>query len=175
MEMGFENDWSSAVMESLGSAFTLSELEAAMRRANQGKHPLPRDVQRTLECVRWLERAANQGYVEARAPEGLRGAEIVFPTVSVGATENLMMAACLARGETTLVNAAREPEIVDLARCLVAMGADGRPESVQYQELPALLLAKVQDLQRQVNDLRAKNDRIDALQAQVDWLVSHSR
>ncbi|HUB95946.1 MAG TPA: UDP-N-acetylglucosamine 1-carboxyvinyltransferase [Stellaceae bacterium] len=63
------------------------------------------------------------GYIEARAERGLTGAEIVFPTVSVGATENLMMAACLARGETHLVNAAREPEIVDLARCLTAMGA----------------------------------------------------
>jgi UDP-N-acetylglucosamine 1-carboxyvinyltransferase len=64
------------------------------------------------------------GYIVARAEHGLVGAEIVFPTVSVGATENLMMAACLARGETLLVNAAREPEIVDLARCLAAMGAD---------------------------------------------------
>jgi UDP-N-acetylglucosamine 1-carboxyvinyltransferase len=66
----------------------------------------------------------DSGYIEARAEHGLVGAEIVFPTVSVGATENLMMAACLARGETELVNAAREPEIVDLARCLTAMGAD---------------------------------------------------
>ena len=65
-----------------------------------------------------------QGYIEARADKGLVGAEIVFPIVSVGATENLMMAATLARGETVLVNAAREPEIVDLARCLAAMGAD---------------------------------------------------
>jgi UDP-N-acetylglucosamine 1-carboxyvinyltransferase len=48
----------------------------------------------------------------------------VFPNVSVGATENLMMAAALARGETEIVNAAREPEVVDLARCLAAMGAD---------------------------------------------------
>jgi UDP-N-acetylglucosamine 1-carboxyvinyltransferase len=64
-----------------------------------------------------------QGYIEARAEKGLTGAEIVFPTVSVGATESLMMAATLARGETTLVNAAREPEIVDLAKCLAAMGA----------------------------------------------------
>ena len=64
-----------------------------------------------------------QGYIEAEAREGLRGAEIVFPIVSVGATENLMMAATLADGETTLVNAAREPEIVDLAACLNAMGA----------------------------------------------------
>ena len=65
-----------------------------------------------------------EGYIEARAPRGLTGAEIVFPLVSVGATENLLMAACLAKGETTLVNAAREPEVSDLARCLRAMGAD---------------------------------------------------
>ena len=65
-----------------------------------------------------------EGYVEARAPKGLRGAEIVFPSVSVGATEHLLMAACLAEGETMLVNAAREPEITDLAECLVAMGAE---------------------------------------------------
>jgi UDP-N-acetylglucosamine 1-carboxyvinyltransferase len=64
-----------------------------------------------------------QGYIEATAPKGLTGAEIIFPIVSVGATENLLMAASLAQGETTLVNAAREPEIVDLARCLEAMGA----------------------------------------------------
>ena len=63
------------------------------------------------------------GYIEARAPKGLKGAEIVFPSVSVGATENLMMAAALADGETMLINAAREPEIGDLADCLVAMGA----------------------------------------------------
>ncbi len=65
------------------------------------------------------------GYILARAPEGgLVGAEFVFPQVSVGATENLMMAATLAKGETVLVNAAREPEIGDLARCLIAMGAE---------------------------------------------------
>jgi len=64
------------------------------------------------------------GYVTARAPKGLTGARIVFPQVSVGATENLLMAASLARGETVLVNAAREPEVADLARCLVAMGAE---------------------------------------------------
>ena len=63
------------------------------------------------------------GYIEATAPRGLKGARILFPQVSVGATENLLMAACLADGETQLVNAAREPEIEDLVRCLVAMGA----------------------------------------------------
>ncbi|MDX1484004.1 MAG: UDP-N-acetylglucosamine 1-carboxyvinyltransferase [Alphaproteobacteria bacterium] len=63
------------------------------------------------------------GYIEARAPKGLKGAHVVFPFVSVGATENLMIAAALARGETVLANAAREPEVIDLARCLMAMGA----------------------------------------------------
>ena len=63
------------------------------------------------------------GYIDARAPKGLKGAEIVFPAVSVGATENLLMAAALGDGETLLINAAREPEITDLADCLVAMGA----------------------------------------------------
>ena len=62
------------------------------------------------------------GYVEASAPNGLIGNRIIFPKVSVGATENLLMAAALAKGETVLVNAAREPEVVDLARCLAAMG-----------------------------------------------------
>jgi UDP-N-acetylglucosamine 1-carboxyvinyltransferase len=65
----------------------------------------------------------NEGYIEASAPGGLTGANIVFPFVSVGATENILMAACLARGETVLANAAREPEVADLARCLLAMGA----------------------------------------------------
>jgi UDP-N-acetylglucosamine 1-carboxyvinyltransferase len=66
----------------------------------------------------------HDGYVHASAPKGLAGARVVFPVVSVGATENLLMAAALARGETELVNAAREPEIADLAHCLMAMGAD---------------------------------------------------
>ena len=63
------------------------------------------------------------GNINARAPRGLHGAEIVFPTISVGATENLLMAATLAHGTTVLINVAREPEIIDLANCLVAMGA----------------------------------------------------
>jgi len=63
------------------------------------------------------------GYVHASAPGGLRGAVIVLPFASVGATENLLMAATLAEGRTEIANAAREPEIGDLAACLVAMGA----------------------------------------------------
>jgi len=64
-----------------------------------------------------------EGYIEARATKGLSGAHVTFPMVTVGGTENALMAATLARGETVLANAAREPEIADLARCLVAMGA----------------------------------------------------
>lgn len=65
------------------------------------------------------------GYVKASAPAGgLRGGTISFPVVSVGATENAVMAAVLATGETVIENAAREPEIVDLCNCLVAMGAE---------------------------------------------------
>lgn len=64
------------------------------------------------------------GYVKATAPGGrLPGGRVTFPVVSVGATENAVMAAVLARGTTVIENAAREPEIVDLCRCLVAMGA----------------------------------------------------
>ncbi len=63
------------------------------------------------------------GYVKARAPGGLRGCRIVLDVSTVGGTENLLMAAALARGSTTIENAAREPEIVDLAECLIAMGA----------------------------------------------------
>jgi UDP-N-acetylglucosamine 1-carboxyvinyltransferase len=64
------------------------------------------------------------GYVHARAPGGLRAGVIDFPIVSVGATENALMAATLARGTTVIRNAAREPEIVDLAWCLRKMGAE---------------------------------------------------
>ena len=64
-----------------------------------------------------------EGYIEAAAPSGLKGAEITFPLVSVGATENVLMAASLAKGESLIQNAACEPEIADLAECLRAMGA----------------------------------------------------
>ena len=63
------------------------------------------------------------GYIQARAPDGLTGARVVFPMVSVGATENALIAASLAKGTSELVNVARETEISDLAECLIAMGA----------------------------------------------------
>ncbi len=62
------------------------------------------------------------GYVVAKAPNGLRGAHVVFPKVSVGATHQVLLAAALAKGETLIENAAREPEIGDVAGCLVKMG-----------------------------------------------------
>jgi UDP-N-acetylglucosamine 1-carboxyvinyltransferase len=65
----------------------------------------------------------NEGYVYAQAPRGLKGAQIDFPAVSVGATEHALLTAVLARGETVISNAACEPEIVDLAQCLTKMGA----------------------------------------------------
>ncbi len=69
------------------------------------------------------------GYVHAKAPGGLKGGVVEFPFVSVGATENALMAATLAKGTTVIRNAAREPEIVDLATCLKAMGAKIEGES----------------------------------------------
>ena len=84
-----------------------------------------RPIDLHLEALRRLGAEIDlvDGYVEARASRGLAGADFTFPSVSVGATENALMAACLARGESVLRNAAREPEIVDLGHCLIAMGA----------------------------------------------------
>jgi UDP-N-acetylglucosamine 1-carboxyvinyltransferase len=64
------------------------------------------------------------GYIEAEAPHGLQGAEVYFDRITVTGTEDLLMAAVLAQGETVIRNAAREPEVVDLAELLVKMGAD---------------------------------------------------
>jgi UDP-N-acetylglucosamine 1-carboxyvinyltransferase len=64
-----------------------------------------------------------EGYIHASAPNGLIGADVTLPIITVTGTENLMMAACLAAGQTRLINAAREPEVIDLANCLNAMGA----------------------------------------------------
>lgn len=79
---------------------------------------------RALEAM-GAELDLRDGYVHARAPGGrLKGAVVEFPLVSVGATENALLAATLAKGTTVIRNAAREPEIVDLARCLRRMGAE---------------------------------------------------
>ncbi len=69
------------------------------------------------------EISLEQGYIHAKAPNGLIGKDFTFPMVTVTGTENLLMAACLAKGTTRLINVAREPEISDLVKCLIAMGA----------------------------------------------------
>jgi UDP-N-acetylglucosamine 1-carboxyvinyltransferase len=81
------------------------------------------------------------GYVVVKAPGGLKGARVEFSKVSVGATHTIMMAATLAKGETEIVNAAREPEVVDLAKCLKAMGAKIEGEgtsTIRIQGVPRL-------------------------------------
>ena len=125
------------------SAFAPYELVRQMRasfnvlgpliaRTGHAKVSLPggctigaRPVDLHLEALRALGASIDlhEGYVYAQAPRGLVGAEIEFPFVSVGATEHVMLAAVLAKGETVLKNAAREPELGDLAECLNKMGA----------------------------------------------------
>ena len=101
-------------------------------RMGQAKVSLPggcaigtRPVDLHLAALRDLgaEIEIDAGYVIARAPKGLVGGHIVFPKVSVGATHNALLAAALAKGETLIENAAREPEVGDVAACLVKMGA----------------------------------------------------
>jgi UDP-N-acetylglucosamine 1-carboxyvinyltransferase len=75
------------------------------------------------------------GYLHAKAPNGLKGAEIELAFASVGATENIVMAATLAKGTTVLTNAAREPEIVDLVTCLKQMGAQIEGEGTHRIEI----------------------------------------
>ncbi len=88
-----------------------------------GDRPIDLHLQALEAIGAEIELAA--GYVKATAPKGrLPGGDFSFPTVSVGATENAVMAAVLASGRTQLFNAAREPEIVDLCRLLVTMGAN---------------------------------------------------
>ncbi|MBN9451472.1 MAG: UDP-N-acetylglucosamine 1-carboxyvinyltransferase [Bosea sp.] len=95
------------------------------------------------------------GYIEAKAPRGLSGARIVFPFSSVGATETALLAASLARGETEIVNAAKEPEVLDLARCLTAMGV--RIEGIGSHRL---LVQGAQSLSPATHEIVA--DRIEA-------------
>ncbi len=110
------------------SFWVLGPLIARMRQA---KVSLPggcaigtRPVDLHLQGLKALgaEIDIDRGYVLAKAPKGLRGARIIFPKVSVGATHNVLLAAALAKGETVIENAAREPEVGDVADCLVKMG-----------------------------------------------------
>ena len=96
-----------------------------------------------------------QGYVHANAPKGLIGANIRFPKISVGATENLIIASCLAKGRTTLSNCAIEPEIKDLVNFLIKMGCNIKWTSKRNIKIEG------------VNDLKELNyaimpDRIEA-------------
>ena len=78
-EMGFENEWSAHVLESLGESFTLQELEKSTQRAMRGKQPLPREMQRTMECVRWL---AESNYEINFAASVAVSERIIFPVSS---------------------------------------------------------------------------------------------
>ena len=70
-----------------------------------------------------VEFEVTDGYIKGRAPGGLIGGKVLFEKITVTGTENVLMAAVLAQGETIIENAAREPEVTDLADCLVALGA----------------------------------------------------
>jgi UDP-N-acetylglucosamine 1-carboxyvinyltransferase len=108
---------------------------------------------RALEAL-GAELNLRDGYVHAKAPGGLKGARFRFPIVSVGATENALMAATLAKGTTVLENAAREPEIADLARCLRAMGAQ-----IEGEGTPTLTIQGVDSLHGATH--RVVTDRIE--------------
>lgn len=94
------------------------------------------------------------GFIRARCEGRLQGSEVFFDVVSVGATENLLMAAALAEGETILENAAREPEVVDLANCLIAMGA-----KIQGAGTSRIVIQGVEKLSGA--DYRVQPDRIE--------------
>lgn len=83
----------------------------------------PMDIHVTALEAMGAEIELKDGYLHAKAPGGLKGAKVPLRFASVGATENVLMAATLAKGTTVIENAAREPEIVDLAHCLRRMGA----------------------------------------------------
>lgn len=104
-----------------------------LARFHQAKVSLPggcaigtRPVNLHIDALRKLGATIEieDGFIIASAPSGLIGASILMPIISVTGTENIMMAACLAKGKTTIINAAREPEIIDLGECLQKMGAD---------------------------------------------------
>ncbi|NLG10080.1 MAG: UDP-N-acetylglucosamine 1-carboxyvinyltransferase [Coriobacteriaceae bacterium] len=98
----------------------------------------------------------SHGVINASAPDGLHGTHVLLEFPSVGATENLMMAAALAQGITVIDNAAREPEIVDLADFLARMGAQ-----INGQGSPTIEIIGVREL-RPVVDYRTIGDRIEA-------------
>jgi UDP-N-acetylglucosamine 1-carboxyvinyltransferase len=98
----------------------------------------------------------SHGFIDASIPHGLKGAPVILDFPSVGATENLMMAATRAEGVTTIENAAREPEIVDLAQYLIAMGA-----RIQGEGTPTIEIKGTEQLSP-VQDYVTIGDRIEA-------------
>ena len=133
------------------------------------------------------EITTDRGYVMARAPKGLRGGEIVFPKVTVGGTHTALMAASLATGTTVIDNAAREPEIVDVADCLNKMGArisgagtsqiiiDGvaRLTGARHRVLPDRIETGTYAMAVAMagGDVLLENTRPDLLQAALDVLA----
>jgi UDP-N-acetylglucosamine 1-carboxyvinyltransferase len=127
------------------------------------------------------------GYVVARAPKGLRGGKIVFPKVTVGGTHTAVMAAALAKGTTVIENAAREPEIADVADCLNKMGA--RISGAGTRQIVVEGVAKLKGARHAVlpdrietgtyamaaamagGDVLLQNGRPELLQAALDVLV----
>ncbi len=128
-----------------------------------------------------------EGYIHAIAPNGLKGAHVLFPSVSVGATENVLMAASLANGTTTIANAAREPEIADLAHCLQTMGAEidgidtdtltvvGKPSlhGGDHQVIPDRIETATYAVAAAITggDITLKNTRLDLINAVADVLI----
>ena len=126
------------------------------------------------------------GYVIARAPGGLRGAEIDFPKVTVGGTHTALMGAALAKGHTLIRNAAREPEVTDLANCLIAMGARIRgagTSEIEVEGVPGLSGARYEVLPDRIEtgtfaiaaamtggDVLLEKARPEHLQAALDML-----
>ena len=129
----------------------------------------------------------HEGYVYAQAPRGLKGGRIDFPIVSVGATEHAMLAAVLAEGDTEITNAAREPEMVDLAECLNKMGAKvsgAGTETIQIEGVSRLSGATHAVIADRIEtgtyavaaamaggEVRLTRTRSDLIQALIDKLI----
>ncbi len=111
------------------------------------------------------------GYVVAKGK--LKGAHIVTDMVTVGGTENLMMAACLAEGKTILENAAREPEIVDLANCLIAMGAKIKGAGTPIIEIEGQACLHGADYSVMPDRIEAGSFLVAALMTKGDVTVTH--
>ncbi len=170
-------------------------LGPALARFGEARVSLPggcaigtRPVDLHLEALRQLgaEIELEEGYISAKAPDGLTGSHITFPLVSVGASENVLMAAVLAEGETQLANVAREPEVSDLAHCLAAMGAEidgigtdtlvvrGRTSlhGAEYSVIPDRIETGTYAVAAAITggELRLRNSRMDFLDSVVDTL-----